>query len=257
MYYKTKGLGFMEKLRIILNGACGRMGTVAAGFIGGDRSGAVLCARIDPAGSGDGVFCSLWDCREDADVIIDFSHRSAAGDLAEYAAARKLPLVVCTTGYREDDTEKLRRAARSVPVFISSNMSRGASLLQYFAALAAGAFPEADIEIVEMHHRRKADAPSGTALMLAESIQRVRPQSYSAIRGSEIGRAGGEIGIHSIRMGSCEGVHTVIISDGTETLTLCHRAENRSVFAVGALAAARYIVGRRPGIYNMQNMLGI
>ena len=256
MYYKTKGLGFMEKLRIILNGAGGRMGTVAANYINSAGSGAALCARVDPAG-GDGICVSLWDCNADADVIIDFSHRGAAGDLAKYAAARKLPLVVCTTGYREDDTEKLRRAARSVPVFISSNMSRGASLLQYFAAFAAEAFPEADIEIVEMHHRRKADSPSGTALMLAEGIRRVRPRSYPAIRGSENGRAGGEIGIHSIRIGSCEGVHTVILSDGTETLTLCHRAEDRSVFAVGAVSAARYIAGRRPGIYNMQNMLGI
>ena len=242
-------------MRIIVNGAAGRMGAELLRMIENGARGAELAAAVDRAG-GDGILTSLEDFNGNADVIIDFSHHSAISSLLAYARSRHIPVVVCTTGHTCDEIEEIREASKYIPVFHSGNMSVGIAVLIKLAAEAAAAFPEADIEIVETHHNRKLDAPSGTALMLADGIRNVRPDAYN-----NCGRSGNkkreprEIGISAIRRGNIVGIHEVLISTDTQTLTLKHEAHSRSLFAEGAIAAADYLYKCPTGLYNMDDML--
>ena len=240
---------------IIINGAKGRMGRILADMIesGGDH----IAARIDhTAAPGDGCLAALTDYDGPADALIDFSHHAAAQAVADYCAARHLPAVIATTGHTEAELAAIREAAKAVPVFLSANMSIGVALLAELAVRAASVFPGADIEIIEKHHNQKLDVPSGTALLLARRIREVRPAAEFVIGRHENGRrAPQEIGIHSLRYGSEVGTHEIIISTGRETVTLKHEAENRALFAQGALAAARFLRGRQPGLYDMRHMM--
>ena len=242
--------------RIILNGALGRMGAMMREAAAAD-SRFTIAALVDRnAQPGDGVEPSLDGCGAPADVLIDFSHHSAAEGIAAFCAARGMPAVVATTGHTESETAALTALSKQVPVFLSANMSIGVALLCDLAQKAASIFPHADIEIVETHHNRKLDVPSGTALLIARRIAEVREGATVCVGRHANGlRPAGEIGIHSLRCGNEVGRHEIILSTGNETLTLKHEAESRALFAQGALAAAAFLQGKPAGLYDMRDII--
>jgi len=200
------------------------------------------------------TFAELGVCN--ADAIIDFSHHSAVGAVMEYAKANHIAVVVGTTGHTAEEKEIIFEAAKHIPVFYSGNMSLGIAVLCRLAKQAAAAFPDADVEIAEIHHTRKVDAPSGTAKMLFEAVKEVRPNAVANCgRAGEGKRTKEEIGISALRMGNVVGIHEVHICTPSQTLTLRHEAANRAMFADGAVAAAEFVAGKAPGLYNMENFL--
>jgi 4-hydroxy-tetrahydrodipicolinate reductase len=239
---------------IIVNGAGGRMGSILVGKIEANP-GLRLAAGVDILGTG-GYFRSLKEVDCHADVIIDFSTRTAAYDVVNYAATRKIPLVICTTGYQREELKLVKAASEVIPVFMSGNMSLGIAVLMSLAKQAAAAFPDADVEIVEIHHNRKLDAPSGTAIMLADAIKEVRPQAKTVCgrQGNHV-RERDEIGIQSLRYGNIPGVHEVIVSTDTQTITLKHETHDRALLAEGALSAAEFIIRQEAGLYSMQELV--
>lgn len=245
-------------MNIIINGAGGRMGRMLEAAIEA-RDGASVAAQVDQRFETDvaaGRYAALPDYGGPADVLVDFSHHAATGDVLDYCLARGLPAVIATTGQTEAELAAIREAAARIPVFVSANMSIGVALVAELAQKAAAAFPDADIEIVERHHNQKLDVPSGTALLLARRIGEVRPKARFVVGRHEDGRrAKEEIGIHSLRCGNEVGTHEIIIAAGSETVTLKHEAESRALFADGALAAAAFLQGRAPGLYDMRDML--
>jgi len=245
-------------MRILLHGCTGHMGKVTLGCIEEGFASSVIAAQVSPEAVEEPknhIYTSLSHVTEDADCLVDFSHHSAIGDILNYCIVQKLPAVIATTGHTEEEKALIQKASASVPVFFSANMSVGIALLADMAKRAAAAFPSADIEIVETHHNRKLDVPSGTALLLARRIQEARPKSNLIIGRHENGkRQAYDIGIHSIRLGNEVGRHEIIISTGDETFTLKHEAENRRLFATGALTAASYLTGKSAGLYDMQSM---
>ncbi|MBR3680523.1 MAG: 4-hydroxy-tetrahydrodipicolinate reductase [Clostridia bacterium] len=246
-------------MRILLCGARGYMGKEIVKLCEAGFRGATLAAGIDPS-EGEEDFRIFSSAKEvegvEADVIVDFSHHTAAAEITELAAGLGIPAVVATTGHTEAELDAIYRAARSIPVFFAANMSVGVALLCELAKKAAAAFPDADIEIVERHHTRKLDAPSGTALTLAKEICEVRPEAYiSTGRSGRSVRDKNEIGIQSVRIGNVVGDHEIQIATEAETITLKHEAHSRSLFAQGALSAASFIIGKSAGIYGMKDML--
>lgn len=216
----------------------------------------LLAGKVDVNGDGVTVLRSLTDFTGEADVIIDFSHHTATASLLSYALSRKLPVVVATTGHTDEEMELLRTAGMQIPVFHSANMSVGVSLLIELAKQAASALPDADIEIVETHHNRKLDAPSGTALMIADALKTVRNGADFVMGRSGQGkREPNEIGIHAVRMGNIIGQHEVLLSTDSQTITLKHEAHSRALFAEGAIAAAAFLVRQSAGVYDMRSML--
>ena len=244
---------------ILLNGAAGRMGrmveeTVKRGF--GDVCIAALVDPRAPEGGAEGCLASLEDYAGPEAVVLDFSNHAATGELLDFCLRRKYPVVIATTGQTEEERAAIRAAAASIPVFYSANMSVGVAVLADLAKRAAAAFPNADIEIVETHHNQKLDVPSGTALLLAESIREARRDATLLIGRHENGkRSAAEIGIHSIRLGNEVGTHEILISTGSETLSLKHQAASRALFAEGALTAAAFLKGKPAGYYSMKDML--
>ena len=242
-------------MNIIINGACGRMGRMLTEVI---EQGGVhgVAAKVDWSyAAGDGL-SELKQYEGPADVVIDFSSHAATQAVTEYCVSRGLPVVIATTGQTDAELDMIRAAAKAVPVFLSGNMSIGVAVLADLARRAAAMFPEADIEIIERHHNQKLDVPSGTALLLARRIREARPDAEFVVGRHENGkRQPREIGIHSLRYGSEVGTHEIILSTGRETLTLKHEAENRALFAQGALAAAAFIVGKAPGFYDMRSII--
>ena len=192
----------------------------------------------------------------EADVVIDFSHHSAVGDVLAYARGIGCAAVIGTTGHTREEKALIYEAAEQIPVFYSGNMSLGIAALCKLAAQAAAMFPSADIEILEIHHNRKVDAPSGTARMLFEAVKSVRPEAIEHCgRAGEGKRLKNEVGIASLRMGNVVGVHEVHICTENQTLTLRHEAGDRGMLADGAVDAARFICGKAPGLYNMDHLL--
>lgn len=244
-------------LKIILNGAGGRMGGAVREQVAGSADDTVLVAEIDKL-SEDFSMHSIAEYKGEADVIIDFSHHSAVRELISYALGRSIPLVLSTTGHTEEEKALIYEAAKSVPIFYSANMSLGIAILTDFARRAAALLPGADIEIVEIHHNRKLDAPSGTANRIAEELKTVRPNATFVYGRHGMGkRAPEEIGIHALRMGNETGTHQVILSTDYQTIRLEHKAESRAVFAEGAISAAKFLVGKPAGLYDMQSMVNL
>jgi 4-hydroxy-tetrahydrodipicolinate reductase len=222
--------------------------------------GATLYGGVDISsdGSAEFVFTSFSEIPYGApiDCIIDFSHHSAVGGLLDFAKERKIPTVVATTGHTEDELSEIYAASKKIPVFFSANMSLGVALLVELAKNAAAALPDAEIEIIEKHHDRKLDAPSGTALMLANAICEVRPEAYANVGRSGHGkRTKEEIGIHAIRMGNVVGEHEVILATQNQTITIKHEAHSRALFAEGALAAAAFLVNAEVGLHDMKSII--
>lgn len=243
-------------MRIILNGAAGRMGREVRGLIENGFRGAELAAGIDPNVSDSRMFPNLAACDRQADVIVDFSNPNALPELLTGAVQRKLPLVIATTGHSESDTDRIRDAARSIPILHCANTSIGIVLMADLVKRAVAAFPEADVEIIETHHNRKADAPSGTALLLARAVQTVRPDAKIVSgRSGACKRNPNEIGIAAVRRGNIVGTHEVLISTDTQTLTLTHEAHSRALFAEGAIGAAEFIIRQPAGYYTMDDLV--
>ena len=239
-------------MRAILCGANGAMGKLIDGILGDEVVGRV---SIDGENGVSRTFEELG--RVPADVLIDFSHHSAISDVIRYAKKTGCAVVVGTTGHTAQEKELIYSAAREIPVFYSGNVSLGIAVLCRLAKQAASYFPDADIEIVEVHHTRKVDAPSGTALMLFNAVKEVRPDAVpNCGRAGEGKRTKEEIGISSLRMGNVVGIHEVHICTGTQILTLKHEATTRAMLADGGVDAARFMVGQGTGLYNMENILG-
>lgn len=239
-------------MKAVLCGANGAMGKLIGGILGQDVVGKV---SID----GENGVCKTFDQLGpvEADVVIDFSHHTAVADVLAYAKKIGAAAVIGTTGHTEEEKAMIYEAAKEIPVFFSGNMSLGIAVLCRLAKEAASYFPDADIEIVEVHHNRKVDAPSGTALMLFNAVKEARPQAVANCgRSGEGKRTKEEVGISSLRMGNVVGIHEVHIHTGTQCLTLKHEAVTRAMLADGAVDAARFMVGKAKGLYNMENILG-
>ena len=238
-------------MRAILCGANGAMGKLIDASLGEEIVGRV---SIDGENNVPRTFSELGAV--DADMIIDFSHHTAVSDVLAYAKANGCAAVIGTTGHTPEEKELIFAAAKEIPVFYSGNMSLGIAVLCRLAKEAARYFPDADIEIVEAHHTRKVDAPSGTAHMIFNAIQEVRPQAVENCgRAGEGKRTKDEIGISALRMGSVVGIHEVYIHTGTQCLTLKHEAVTRAMLADGAVDAARFMEGKPSGFYNMESIL--
>jgi len=205
------------------------------------------------------VFKDLKDCNVDLDVIIDFSHPSAFNSVLDFAVSRKVALVMATTGLSQANIKSLEDASSVIPVFFSSNMSLGVNLVVDLVQKATKVLEDNfDIEIIELHHNQKIDAPSGTALTLAEAINSVLHQKrdYTFDRHSRRKkRSKSEIGIHSIRGGTIVGEHSVIFAGNDEIIEIKHTATSKEVFGIGALKAAAFIVSKKPGLYNMKDLV--
>lgn len=206
------------------------------------------------------VFTSLEQCNVAVDVIVDFSHPSALQDILDYAVSRKIPLVVATTGMSDVQVSRIKQAAISTPILYSANMSLGVNLLLELVKKAAKLlYTNFDIEIVERHHNQKIDAPSGTALALADTINRALPEKYRYVydrHTRRVKRSKDEIGIHSVRGGNIAGDHTVIFAGNDEIIELRHIANSKEIFGVGALKAAVFMHDKAPGFYTMRDMFG-
>lgn len=240
----------------------------AAGFMGREVAAQAKAAGIDIAGGVDvaamaadfPVWNSYVDAPGDVDCIVDFSKPGSLDDLLAYARQNGIPAVLATTGYSEEQLAQIDAAAKEIAIFRSANMSVGIALLRALSRKAAEVLGESfDVEIVEAHHNRKADAPSGTALMLYDAIK----DAYAEPRVAQNGRSGrdckrqhNEIGMHALRGGTVTGEHEVCFFGPAERIKVSHSAENRSVFAQGALRAAAFLVGKAPGLYTMDDVVG-
>lgn len=244
-------------MKIILCGASGRMGREIAREIINSKD-MQLVAGVDktPHGLDCAYYPKIADVKEQADVIIDFSHHSGTVQLIDFAASRHIPLVIATTGQNKEEIEYIKKAAQSLPIFMSCNMSLGVTLFISVVAKIAGMFPYADVEIIETHHNQKADAPSGTALMLASSVLEARNFEGRIVTDSRNGvRQKGDIGISSVRIGGEIGTHEVRIDTGFQSFTFKHEAHSRALFAIGAMHAIRFIVTQPNGLYSVKDFL--
>ena len=239
-------------MKAVIYGANGAMGQLICGKLGDEVVGRVSI------GGGNGAAKSFDELGiVDADVVVDFSHHSAVSEVLAYAKKSGAAAVIGTTGHTEAEKALVYEAAKEIPVFFSGNMSLGITVMCRLAKEAAKYFPDADIEIVEAHHNRKVDAPSGTALMLFDALKEVRPNAVANCgRTGECKRTKDEVGISSLRLGSVVGTHEVILHTGSQQITLKHEAITRAMFADGAVDAAQFMLGKPAGLYNMESMLG-
>jgi 4-hydroxy-tetrahydrodipicolinate reductase len=247
-------------LKVIVNGSLGKMGRVLTSCIKEDSNLDLVCGvskygeeKVDYK-----FYKEILEVEEKCDVIIDFSHPSSLDSILEYATRTKTALVIATTGYNEEELDKIKEASKEIAIFNSSNMSLGVNVLLKLVKDAAKALDGFDIEVIEKHHNKKVDAPSGTALMIANSIKEVLPQvEYNYGRyGRDAKRKENELGIHAIRGGTIVGDHDVVFAGNNEIIEISHKAQSKEVFAQGSIKAAKYIVTKQPGYYNMSNMIG-
>lgn len=254
-------------MNIILSGCGGRMGGEIIRYVSAVQNGDKIISGIDPtkrdfpfpvaqsfmrAESDDG-FCMQ---AKNADVIIDFSSHAATGDILAYSSRHLLPTVICSTGQTEAEMRFIAETSKKVPIFLSANMSTGIALVSELIKTAAKALPECEIEIIERHHDKKDDAPSGTALMLASVIRTVRKEAYAVFgRHGNGRRRKEEIGIHSVRIGGEIGTHEIIFGAYNQTVTVKHEAHSRAMYADGAVRAARFILDKPAGLYGMSDLL--
>ena len=243
-------------MKILLCGYGGHMGREVRTCAERDADSEIV-AGVDPMIPAEGVCVSSFqDCTAEADVIIDFSHHSMTGALLDWAEAKNLPVVLATTGQTDEEKARIREAAKRIPLFLAANYSLGIAALTDLVKRAAALYPDGEIEIVEQHHDRKLDAPSGTALALFSAVKEVRPEATASCGRSGQGkRTQDEVGIHAIRMGNIVGVHEVMIGTQNERITLKHEAFSRGVFAEGSLKAAKFLAGKAPGMYDMKDLI--
>lgn len=240
-------------LKIVVNGARGRMGLAIIAAV--EEAGAEVAARVDV---GDDLSSAIGS----GDVVIDFSFRDATRNVIELATRAGKPLVIGTTGHAAQERDELRKLAAAVPTVWAGNFSVGVNLLFYLTGRAAKTLPsEYEVEIVEMHHRFKKDAPSGTASRLAEIVLENRGLGPDAIAHGRDGITGErplkQVGMHALRGGDVVGDHTVMFAALGERLELTHKASDRAIFARGAVRAAHWVMQQTAGLYDMQDVLGL
>lgn len=249
--------------RIIMHGCNGHMGQVISDLVKNDSEAQIIAGvdMVDNRDNGYPVFTNLKDCDVEADVMIDFSSFKAADGVLDYCTEKQLPLVLCTTGLTEEQLQKMNECSSRTAILKSANMSLGINtllkLLKDAAKVLAGA--GFDMEIVEKHHRLKCDAPSGTALALADALNDAMDQQYHYVYDrSQVHqpRDDKEIGISAVRGGTIVGDHDVIFAGPDEVITFSHRAYSKAVFGKGAVEAAKYLAGKGPGLYDMQDVIG-
>ena len=248
-------------IKAILHGCCGRMGRIITEICEKDEN-IEIAAGVDAFGdayAGYPVYRTLEECPE-GDVIIDFSNSSAIDGLLEYSVRKQIPAVVCTTGLSEEQMKALEEASKKTAILKSANMSVGINLLEVLIAEAAPKLAAAgfDIEIVEKHHNTKVDAPSGTALALADAANAALGNEYEYVYDRTVRRQKRpvkEIGISAVRGGTIVGDHDVIFAGQDEVITFSHRAYSRAVFGKGAVEAAKFLAGKKSGFYTMSDVL--
>ncbi len=248
--------------RIILSGCNGKMGQVITKFAYDDEACEIVAGIDinDCIPNTYPVFTDIEKCDVSADVIVDFSHPSAFSSVISLAKRLRLPIIIATTGLSAEQREELKAYSEEIPVFFSANMSLGINLLIALAKKAASVLEDNfDIEIIEQHHNQKIDAPSGTALAIADGICEVlsTPSEYTYDRHSvRRKRRKQEIGLHAIRGGTIVGKHNVLFAGNDEIIELKHEASSKDVFAVGAIRAAKYMNGKPNGFYSMNDLIG-
>ena len=246
-------------IKVLVNGCNGKMGQEVAASVRKTENMEVCCG-VDRVDGGDNyfpVYTNINDIDNKPDIIIDFSVPQATFSILEYARETKTPIVIATTGFSEEELNKIKEYSREIPIFQSYNMSYSINVMRKVVAELAKLFNNSDIEIVDVHHRRKVDSPSGTALMLANSINTALDNSmtYEYNRHSKREkRSDKEIGIHSIRGGTEAGKHTVMFLGENESFEVTHNVTSRSIFADGAVKAAEFLINQEPGFYNMDNI---
>ena len=246
--------------KIILCGANGKMGHVIRNIVAADNECEIVAGvDINTESTDFPIHSEIDSVKESADVIIDFSNPALLNSLLEYSAAKKIPVVIATTGFDDDQKKQIEDAATENGVFFTYNMSLGINLLATLAKKAVDVLGnDFDIEIIEKHHNQKIDAPSGTALMLADAIceEIDKPMKYEYDRHSKREkRSKNEIGMHAVRGGTIVGEHEIIFAGRDEIITLSHSARSKEIFAVGAVNAAKYMVGKGAGLYTMKDLI--
>lgn len=247
-------------IKILVCGACGKMGANITELLKSDGEACALCgvdAHVTENCSIP-VYPSFKDVKVKPDVIIDFSSPSALESELDYATENNVPLVLASTGYSQEQLAAIDKAAEKVAIFRTANLSLGINLLCELVKKAAETLGvKFDVEIIEKHHNLKADAPSGTALMLAESVNGAYESAkpYMNGRNGIVGKRGNEIGLHAVRGGTIVGEHEVLFCGEDEIITLSHSARSKKVFAAGAIKAAKWLIGKGAGLYNMNDLL--
>lgn len=248
-------------VKVLINGICGQMGHALLRLAPQFSDSVSIVCGVDPASSDVKVpvYESFDDVKTEFDVVIDFSVPSASMQALECCLRLGKPIVLCTTGFSEEQTALISESAAKIPVFRSGNMSVGINLLCALAKQAAQMLGNTfDVEIVETHHNRKIDSPSGTAAMLAEAVAGASAEEKQFVYGrhdKNHRREPSEIGIHSLRGGTVVGEHEVVFLGPDEVITLKHSAQSKTVFAAGALRAAAYLYGKAPGMYDMNDIV--
>ncbi len=250
----------MEQVRILLCGACGKMGGNVLSLLQDDEQATAVCGvDLFPKEIGIPVYKTFDEVKENADVIIDFSSPIGLKERLEYAKQKGMGIVLASTGFSADDLALVNEYASSVSIFKTANLSLGVNLMQALCKAAAEVLGDAfDVEIIEKHHNLKKDAPSGTALMLADSVNEVFNNEKRYVNGRDgiVGaREKSEIGIHAVRGGTIVGEHEVSFIGEDEIITISHSARSKRIFAVGAIRAAKFLKGKQAGMYEMKHLL--
>ena len=247
-------------IKVLLCGACGKMGGNVLSLLSEDKEATVVCGvDLYPKEIGVPVYRSFEDVQEDVDVMIDFSSPVGLQQRLEFAKSKGIGIVLASTGFTAEDLALIQSYEASVAIFRTANLSLGINLMQALVKAAAQVLGEGfDVEIIEKHHNLKKDAPSGTALMLADSVNEAFDGGKQFVYGREgiVGaREKKEVGIHAVRGGTIVGDHEVIFAGEDEVITISHSAASKRVFAVGAIRAAKWLIGKKPGRYEMKDML--
>lgn len=249
-------------MKVLLHGCNGRMGQVLVRLISEASDMEVVCgvdSFPEKYNNNFPVYENLEEATEDVDILIDFSNHSCIDNIIKFGKQRGLPLIICTTGFTPEESSLMLDASKFIPIFNSANMSIGVNILISLVEQAAKSlYEDFDIEIIEKHHNQKLDSPSGTALMIADAINSTLDNEYDYVYGRHSKtqkRTKKEIGIHAIRGGSIVGEHQVIFAGGGEVIEVNHSALSRDVFGYGALAAGRFMLNKKPGMYNMDDVL--
>ena len=250
-------------VKIIMRGCNGKMGQVITDLVREDEEAVIVAGldRIDNHDNGYPVYKTLEECDIEADVLIDFSSVHGLEELMDTAVERKLPIVLCTTGLSEEQIQYVEKTSKKIPILRSANMSMGINTMMKVLKAVTKVLADAnfDIEIVERHHNQKIDAPSGTALALADVIQSALTEDYEYVYDrsqKREKRSKKEIGISAVRGGTIVGEHEVIFAGTDEVIELKHTAYSKAVFAKGAIQGAKFLAGQKPGMYDMSNVIG-
>lgn len=247
-------------MKVLIHGFLGSMGKKVYEILKGDKNFIVNGFDINSCSinyEGILVYNDLSLIKSNYDIIIDFSHYSLIPNLLNFATSNKIPLVLCTTGLNEDINSQIKKSKEAIPIFQSGNMSLGINVLIELAKIGAKTLKDFDIEIIERHHNKKLDAPSGTAYMIADGIKEINNDAEFNFgrHGLNTKRKSNEIGIHAIRGGSITGDHTILFAGIDETIEIKHQATSKAVFAKGAIEAAKFLINKPNGLYSMTDLI--